>query len=87
VLLLAVPVRDVVAEDGTDTPAGALDVLSKVSGVSGVKVVYECSHRTEDCGFFDLSGSGHCFVGKLFEFLYDEVRVVHGGLRNERANA
>ena len=86
VLVLAVPVRDVVAEDGANTPAGALDILSKVSGVSGVKVVHECANSTEDRSFLDLGGSGHSFAGKLFELLDDEVRIVHGGLRDERAN-
>ncbi len=86
VLVLVVPVRDVVAEDGADTPAGALDVLSKVAGVSGIKVVHEGADGTEDRGFLDLRGSGHCFAGKLFELLDDEVRIVHGDLRDKRAN-
>lgn len=86
VLVLAVSVRDVVAEDGTDTPAGALDVLSKVAGVSGIKVAHEGADGTEARGFLDLRGSGYCFVGKLFELLDDEVRIVHGDLRDKRAN-
>ena len=86
VLVLAVPVRDVVAEDGADTPAGALDVLSQVAGVSGIKVVHEGTDGTEDSGFLDLRGGGYCFVGKLFELLDDEVRIVHGDLRDKRAN-
>mgnify|MGYP000453946312 FL=1 len=86
VLVLVVPVRDVVAEDGTDTPADALDVLSKVAGGSGIKVVYEGADGTEDRGFLDFRGSGYCFVGKLFELLDDKVRIVHGDLRDKRAN-
>lgn len=86
VLVLAVPVRDVVAEDGADTPAGALDVLSKVSRVSCVKVVCEGTDGTEDRSFLDLGGRGHCFAGKLFELLDDEMRIVHGDLRGKRAN-
>ncbi len=86
VLVLAVPVRDVVAEDGTDTPASALDVLAKGAGVSGVKVVNEGANGAEDRSLLDLGGSGHCFAGKLLELLDDEVRIVHCDLRGKRAN-
>lgn len=76
-LFLGVPVCDVVPEDCTNAPAGTLDVLSKISCISRLKIIYQGSDSTKDRSLLDFGSCGHCFVGQFVEFFDDQERVVH----------
>lgn len=81
VLLVVVPVRDVVTQDGADAPAGALDILAQLGRKSRVEVSNERADGTKERCSLDFGGRIQCLVGELFELADGEAGIVHGGLR------